>query len=441
MNRQFDEFKDKRLADWKRVRLAIEHENTLYNHRITWLLSSQGFIIAALVAVINESLKPDGVDEKIASLIVIFFSLISMVICFAIGRALREADLHIEHLDKWWHQHWNRNRDYKNWKERSSASRRSLMRHPKIQGGRVGSAKVFNPFHACKWICKCLRAKTNQNPKNSESYKPTGRTKPISRRKRWVLRRGVIMLKRDVIVWPWSFQTVVFTFQLWWAGVLLVSSVLLNSFSNSTPSRSPAVDNANDNAVDNRLIRYPTGNSDGSAGSFFKDDNKNSSPTGLQKESLPRLAAGQELDRSRMNRQDWRMLVKQKRLEANGLRSLAKDNPALTLSYATELSQFGVYLADLKIWEAAYRETAQALEVVKALPDGSRGRDRAMATIFNNLGIIELARGRICESRKFLEDSTDLFGSLANIQPLFNDDLLRTRKNLQSLGDAGSSCP
>jgi len=32
---RFDEFKDRSLADWKRVRSAIEHENTLVNHRLT----------------------------------------------------------------------------------------------------------------------------------------------------------------------------------------------------------------------------------------------------------------------------------------------------------------------------------------------------------------------------------------------------------------------
>src|SRR4051812_11981515 len=32
------------LGDWQRVRAAIEHENLLTNHRVTWLLSSQAFL-------------------------------------------------------------------------------------------------------------------------------------------------------------------------------------------------------------------------------------------------------------------------------------------------------------------------------------------------------------------------------------------------------------
>ena len=36
---KWDEFHDREIVDWKRVRSALEHENLLTNHRLTWLLT------------------------------------------------------------------------------------------------------------------------------------------------------------------------------------------------------------------------------------------------------------------------------------------------------------------------------------------------------------------------------------------------------------------
>jgi hypothetical protein len=99
MRRQFDEFKDREYADWKRIRSALEHENTLVNHRVTWLLTSQAFLIAALVAVFNEAQKPEGLDEQQAWLFSLTIAAVSFTICLAIGRSLAEASYQLDHLD------------------------------------------------------------------------------------------------------------------------------------------------------------------------------------------------------------------------------------------------------------------------------------------------------------------------------------------------------
>src|SRR4051812_45265106 len=41
---EWDEFKSKACTDWKRVRTEIEHENSLINHRLVWLFTSQLFL-------------------------------------------------------------------------------------------------------------------------------------------------------------------------------------------------------------------------------------------------------------------------------------------------------------------------------------------------------------------------------------------------------------
>ena len=132
----FDEFKDQEYADWRRIRLAIEHENMLVNHRITWLLTSQAFLIAALVGVFNEAQKPQGINEQWAWAFSFVTAVVSMIICFAIGRSLAEANFQLDHLDKWWHRKWNTNTDWITWEDREKALKKSLVRHPEIQGRR-----------------------------------------------------------------------------------------------------------------------------------------------------------------------------------------------------------------------------------------------------------------------------------------------------------------
>lgn len=42
-----NEYSNRDLINWRRVRSIIEHENHLINHRITWLLLSQAGLLAA----------------------------------------------------------------------------------------------------------------------------------------------------------------------------------------------------------------------------------------------------------------------------------------------------------------------------------------------------------------------------------------------------------
>jgi len=57
----WDEFHDAEIVDWKRVRSAIEHENELTNHRLTWMLNSQAFLFAAFALTFASS--PESVGD------------------------------------------------------------------------------------------------------------------------------------------------------------------------------------------------------------------------------------------------------------------------------------------------------------------------------------------------------------------------------------------
>jgi len=147
ISHRFDEFKDQEYADWRRIRLAVEHENTLVNHRITWLLTSQAFLIAALVGVFNEAQKPEGINVDQAWLFSFAIAFISIIICFAIGRSLAEASFQLDHLDKWWYRRWNTNKDWMSWQDREEASKKSLKRHPEIQGRRSKNTLRLKGIH------------------------------------------------------------------------------------------------------------------------------------------------------------------------------------------------------------------------------------------------------------------------------------------------------
>src|SRR5450432_1936008 len=123
-DREWDETKDRDFADWKRVRAAIEHENELTHHRLTWLLAMNAVLVTAFGALIGKvfTISPPNVvgsfneAEKIV--------LVSLAVCgmlFSIFSASGLYAAHEQHtrLVKWWY---------------SSPQRRDRDLHPEIVG-------------------------------------------------------------------------------------------------------------------------------------------------------------------------------------------------------------------------------------------------------------------------------------------------------------------
>src|SRR6478735_3272731 len=57
---QLNDFCESNAPDitvWKLVRSAIEHENALINHRLTWFFSTQAFLLTVFFAVVAYSDK------------------------------------------------------------------------------------------------------------------------------------------------------------------------------------------------------------------------------------------------------------------------------------------------------------------------------------------------------------------------------------------------
>lgn len=92
---------------FKLVRAAIEHEDNLVNQRLTWLLTTHGFLLAlfsALQPVIISNLYKlhDYIHliEAYLGFVVVIAAFISLVV----GRTVTCANLHIDHLSQWWMQ-------------------------------------------------------------------------------------------------------------------------------------------------------------------------------------------------------------------------------------------------------------------------------------------------------------------------------------------------
>ncbi|MFN5530711.1 MAG: hypothetical protein ACK5F7_09060, partial [Planctomycetaceae bacterium] len=97
---------DSAMTHWRSVRESIEHENHLINHRMTWLLSAQFFLVAAFAAVYKDGvITPD--DPKLqARIFLTVIACIAIVISIQAGVAITAADRQIRFLVAWFSYHY-----------------------------------------------------------------------------------------------------------------------------------------------------------------------------------------------------------------------------------------------------------------------------------------------------------------------------------------------
>jgi hypothetical protein len=76
------------LATCNLVETKIHLEFNLINHRISWLASSQSFLVLALVTLIKD-FTPD--TDKLTGFILLFIPLVGIIICFQVFLAVSAA--------------------------------------------------------------------------------------------------------------------------------------------------------------------------------------------------------------------------------------------------------------------------------------------------------------------------------------------------------------
>lgn len=115
---------DNGIDDWKRVRSQIEHENTLINHRLSWLFSSQAFLFGAFIYILQATITrtmsvPTAAQQgqglmdipKIQGALAVI-ALVGIAICSFIMVMLDAAHKQIRMLEDWWIHYYLR--DLKN---------------------------------------------------------------------------------------------------------------------------------------------------------------------------------------------------------------------------------------------------------------------------------------------------------------------------------------
>lgn len=91
------------LSQWKLVRSAIEHENTLKSHRVTWLLATQLFLFTGFTSIFVEAVKNDHLFRSLrvyAVLFIVFFA--GVYVCVLAWASIRAAQKMIARLQNWW---------------------------------------------------------------------------------------------------------------------------------------------------------------------------------------------------------------------------------------------------------------------------------------------------------------------------------------------------
>lgn len=99
----WDEFNDIHIVNWKRVRAAMEHENQLVNHRLTWFLSTQAFLFAAFALTFQASSQAKPEQQSFYQFVLAGFSLTGILVGIYIQRPLRTAELAHNSLRDWWY--------------------------------------------------------------------------------------------------------------------------------------------------------------------------------------------------------------------------------------------------------------------------------------------------------------------------------------------------
>jgi hypothetical protein len=107
MNRNdpgWDKFHESGMADWKRARALIEHENDLTDHRQTWLMNSQAFLFAGFALVVSAASNKESIHYFMLPfcLLLVAISIVGCMICIFIGRSIEEAEIRHQYIKDWW---------------------------------------------------------------------------------------------------------------------------------------------------------------------------------------------------------------------------------------------------------------------------------------------------------------------------------------------------
>lgn len=101
---EWDEFKNKPCSNWKRIRAAIEHENNLINHRLTWLFASQLILFGGFFTIMQGLIAKDLelLQEPLFQSLLLLFPIVGVSVSMIVLVSLYAATKQIGSLEDWW---------------------------------------------------------------------------------------------------------------------------------------------------------------------------------------------------------------------------------------------------------------------------------------------------------------------------------------------------
>jgi hypothetical protein len=144
-----EEFQDKEYKDWKRIRSVIEHENSLINYRLTWLIVPQGFLIQFVGNVLSALFNQDPEHPVTKGFLdgpyyfLIAISILLYGFCILIKNSIKAAEDYLMEIDQWWYWRleatserkkveWNKIWEDKD--QRGVLIKKNIDKHPPLQG-------------------------------------------------------------------------------------------------------------------------------------------------------------------------------------------------------------------------------------------------------------------------------------------------------------------
>jgi hypothetical protein len=115
----------------KTIREMVQHENTLQNYRITWLMTIQGLLFAGLAF---------AWDKQDARYVVVIFALLGVLVAVSCWSALRLGNRAFHELHAWWEPH------------------RPTYQGPPVSGHQAPSSGIMwwlRPWRLLPWVFVC----------------------------------------------------------------------------------------------------------------------------------------------------------------------------------------------------------------------------------------------------------------------------------------------
>jgi hypothetical protein len=97
---------------WEKIRHIIEAEDIVINHRLTWALVINGFLLAAVASLAVSLQKADHASYRIPILVALLLALtvVGSLVCQVAANLLRVPLHHHYRIRRWWEQYCATNR-------------------------------------------------------------------------------------------------------------------------------------------------------------------------------------------------------------------------------------------------------------------------------------------------------------------------------------------